>query len=385
MLDARDEKLVKKYYLLPKVAWYALAALFPTGALAILLVMIDNIALGSSGFGDLQLFVMIALMIAEGALCIACGAAAKVGLRSEHWQELERAAMGANADTSMNDAVVGGIGVASGGRLIDALGGDDLNALGKGLEIAGGAMAAYGFFETMNRMSKAAEAVGHAFGVKLPGLGRTRLAVLGLPLLILVLAFVPRLMESASQTSAAQEAAAQTLAAVARALEPACDRVSADDPFEQRRGSGYNVTGWLTDEDDENIANITVETDEAGLVTGVIYSSEVDIERTTEENLAQAEQAFTQFHSGLASVAPADTAFGGESVEYADMGLVAAPNLPEEFRQAFLANDYYTELDVDMEDTGTLRAWALFSTEPEDEFDEYTDTSISIYLQARIY
>lgn len=385
MLDARDEKLVKKYYLLPKVAWYALAALFPTGALTILLVMIDNIALGSSGFGDLQLVVMIALMIAEGALCIACGVAAKVGLRREHWQELERAAMGANADTSMNDAVVGGIGVAAGGCLIDAIGGDDLDALGKGLEIAGGAMTAYGFFETMNRMSKAAAAVGHAFGVKLPGLGRTRLAVLGLPLLILVLAFVPRLMESASQTSAAQEAAAQTLAAVARALEPTCDRVSADDPFEQRRDSGYNVTGWLTDEDDENIANITVETDETGLVTGVIYSSEVDIERTTKENLAQAEQAFARFHSALATSAPADTALGGESFAYADMGLAAAPNLPEEFCQAFLANDYYTELDVDMEDMGTLRAWALFSTEPEDEFDEYTDTSISIYLQARTY
>lgn len=76
------------------------------------------------------------------------------------------------------------------------------------------------------------------------------------------------------------------------------------------------MTGRITDENDDDIARITVETDEHGLVTGVIYS---------------------------------------------------------------------TELDIDMEDTGTLRAWALFSTEPEDEFDEYTDTSISIYLQAREY
>lgn len=140
------------------------------------------------------------------------------------------------------------------------------------------------------------------------------------------------------------------------------------------------MTGRITDENGDGIARITLETDEHGLVTGVIYSSEVDIERTTEENLARAEQAFARFHNALATAAPTD-----EGVEYADMGLLAAPNLPEDFRQAFLANDYYTELDIDMEDTGTLRAWALFSTEPEDEFDEYTDTSISIYLQAREY
>lgn len=380
MLDARDEKLVRKHYLLPKVAWYALAALFPTGGFTILLVMIDNIALGSSGFGDLQLAVMVALLIAEGALCIACGLAAKAGLRSEHWQELERAAMGFNADASANGAIADGIGVAAGGRLVGTLGGDDLDALGTGLEIAGGSMAAYGFFETMNRMSKSAAAVGHAFGVKLPGLTRTRLAAFVLPLLILALAFIPRFMESASQASAAQEAAAHTVAKVARTLEPVSDRVSADDPSLQRRGSGYDVTGRITDENGDDIARITVETDEHGLVTGVIYSSEVDVERTTEENLARAEQAFARFHNALATAALAD-----EGVEYADMGLLAAPNLPEDFRQAFLANDYYTELDIDMEDTGTLRAWALFSTEPEDEFDEYTDTSISIYLQAREY
>lgn len=53
MPSARDAKLVKRYYLLPKVAWYSLAALFLTGGLTILLVMIDNIGLGSKGFGNL--------------------------------------------------------------------------------------------------------------------------------------------------------------------------------------------------------------------------------------------------------------------------------------------------------------------------------------------
>ena len=97
MLSARDAKLVKRYYLLPKAAWYSLVALFLTGGLAILLVMIDDIGLGSKGFGDMQLIAMAVFMIAEGAVCIACGVVARRGLGSAHWQELEREAIGGNA------------------------------------------------------------------------------------------------------------------------------------------------------------------------------------------------------------------------------------------------------------------------------------------------
>ena len=84
MLSTSDAKLVKRYYLLPKAAWYSLVSLLLTGGLAILLVMIDNIGLGSKGFGGLQLIAMAALMIAEGAVCIACGVVARRGLGSAH-------------------------------------------------------------------------------------------------------------------------------------------------------------------------------------------------------------------------------------------------------------------------------------------------------------
>ena len=94
--------------------------------------MIDNIGLGSKGFGALQLIAMTALMIAEGAACIACGVVARHGLGSAHWQELEREVIGGNADIKTNPAVAGGIGVAAAGRLIDTLDNDDLDALSTG-------------------------------------------------------------------------------------------------------------------------------------------------------------------------------------------------------------------------------------------------------------
>ena len=378
MLSARDTKLVKRYYLLPKAAWYSLAALFLTGGLAILLVMIDNIGLGSSGFGDAQAFVMIALMAIEGAACIACGITAKRGLCSAHWQELEREAIGGNADIETNPAVPGGIGVAAAGRLVDTLDNDDLDALSTGLEIAGAAMATYGFFDTMRRMSKAAAAVAHAHGLELPGLGRTRLMVLGLPLLLLTLSFIPRFMDSAAKATASQEASARAIQAYEAALAPVCDYTLADDPLEHRQGSGYRVSGNITDENDDSVASVAVETDEFGVIDSVVYNADIDITRTPEENLALAEESFARFHGAIASVD-----VGGRGIELLDAGLVNAPALPEDFRQAFLTGDYYTPLDVDLDDTGTLRAWALFDTEPEEEFDEYTSPRISVYLMAR--
>ena len=378
MLSSRDAKLVKRYYLLPKAAWYSLASLFLTGGLAILLVMIDNIGLGSKGFGDLQMAAMIVLMIAEGAACIACGVAARRRLGSAHWQELEREALGANADIETSPAVVGGIGVGAAGRVVDALDNDDLDALSTGLQIASGAMAAYGFFDTMRRMSNAAAAVAHAHRMALPGLGRTRLLVLGMPLLILTLAFVPRFIDSAAQSSADQEASARTIQAFNAALEPVCSYTIADDPLEHRQDSGYRASGNITDENDDPVANVAIETDESGAVDSVVYSADVDISRTPEENLAFAEESFARFYEAIPSVD-----IEAEGIELLDTGLVNAPVLPEEFCQAFVTGDYYTAIDTDLDNTDTLRAWALFDTEPKKEFDEYSSPRISIYLLAK--
>lgn len=378
MLSARDAKLVKRYYLLPKAAWYSLVALFLTGGLAILLVMIDNIGLGSKGFGDLQLIAMAAFMIAEGAVCIACGVVARRGLGSAHWQELEREAIGDNANIGTNPAVAGGIGVAAAGRLVDTLDNDDLDALSTGLEIAGAAMATYGFFDTMRRMSRAAAAVARVHGMELPGLGRTRLLVIGLPLLLLTLSFVPRFINSTAQSSASQEVSADTIQAFNAALEPVCSYTLADDPLKHRQDSGYRVSGNITDEDGDIVASVSVETDERGAVDSVVYNADVDIARTPDENLAFAEECFARFYEAISSVD-----VEAEGIELLDTGLVNAPVLPDQFRQAFLAGDYYTAIDTDLDDTGTLRAWALFDTESQDEFDEYTNASISIYLLAR--
>lgn len=268
--------------------------------------------------------------------------------------------------------------MAAAGRLVDTLDNDDLDALNTGLEIAGAAMSAYGFFDTMRRMSRAAAAVAHAHGMELPGLGRTRFLMIGLPLLLLTLAFIPRFIDSTAQSSASQEASARAIQAFNAALEPVCSYTLADEPLEHRQDSGYRVSGNITDENGDIVANVSIETDEYGNVDSVVYNADVNIARTPEENLAFAEESFARFYEAISSVD-----IEAEGIELLNTGLVNAPVLPEEFRQAFLAGDYYTAIDTDLDDTGTLRAWALFDTEPEEGFDEYTSPQISVYLITR--
>ena len=171
---------------------------------------------------------------------------------------------------------------------------------------------------------------------------------------------------------------ADTIQAFNAALEPVCSYTLADDPLKHRQDSGYRVSGNITDEDGDIVASVSVETDERGAVDSVVYNADVDIARTPDENLAFAEECFARFYEAISSVD-----VEAEGIELLDTGLVNAPVLPDQFRQAFLAGDYYTAIDTDLDDTGTLRAWALFDTESQDEFDEYTNASISIYLLAR--
>ncbi len=103
-------------------------------------------------------------------------------------------------------------------------------------------------------MSRGAAAGARVHGMELPGLGRTRLLVIGLPLLLLTLAFAPRFIDSAAPSTDAQEASARAIQAFNTALEPGCSYTLADDPLEHHQDSGYRVSGNITDEGGDIVA-----------------------------------------------------------------------------------------------------------------------------------
>ena len=66
---------------------------------------------------------------------------------------------------------------------------------------------------------------------------------------------------------------------------------------------------------------------------GVVYTASVDIEKTAQENLAFADENIDRLHELI--IADVDA-------PQVAAGLFNKPQLPAEFRESFLAGDYYT-------------------------------------------
>ena len=193
--------------------------------------MIDNIGLGSKGFGDLQLIAMVGPHDRRGCACIACGVAARRGLASTHWQELEREAH--RRQRGHRDEPRGRRRNRRGRRGPRWSTPWTTTISIPWARAFGNRRRCHGRIRLFRHHAPHEPTGGRSRAhprMELPGLGRTRLLVLGLPLLILTLAFVPRFIDSATQSSAYQEASACTIQAFNAALEPVCSYTLADDP-----------------------------------------------------------------------------------------------------------------------------------------------------------
>ncbi|MDY2777982.1 MAG: hypothetical protein SOU51_06345 [Collinsella sp.] len=373
MLEDADVRMIRRHHLLPKIALSSLASLFLAGGLFIVIDMVDSIALGGKGPDEDLLFAYIGAVVIAAIACVGCVAGARMGFASERWQHLVRTALDAPSRIEGGPMIAGGMTAAGAGRAAKALSSDDLDVLGTGLELAGAAVSIAGIFKMLGSMSRTAEAVARAHGVKL---GSTRphvLVTLLLPLLALALASAPHLVASAQASDMSRQSAAESLRIIASALESGCDQVIADDPLDHRKNGGYRASGNNVDEEGDVAARVSVMTDPAGRIEGIVYSASVDASLAPDENLAFAEDSLSAFWNLISDI----------DVAVAEPRLLDAPHLPQEFRDTFLAGDYHAEIDVDLERSDTIRSWALFSTDPEEEFDEYSRPEISIFLLTR--
>ena len=70
-----------------------------------------------------------------------------------------------------------------------------------------------------------------------------------LPAIVLLGVYIPQFVQGNNELQARKAAAAEQLAIAQDALEPACERVAADDPYESYHDYGYRIIGYLRDND----------------------------------------------------------------------------------------------------------------------------------------
>lgn len=374
MLTDRERHLVRRVYLWPKLGTYFLLSIFAALAAWVLLVMVDDIALEARGGYDPAAYLAIGFVIAYVVASIVLSSWPLFAVRRSSWEEIRRKTGSQPVDASVPGTMAAGAALAAGGRALDALSDDGDNGVSDALQLAGGALAVAGFATLMGRIHDGARGVADAAGLRMPSLVPYRIVIPLVPVLAIALAFVPRLVSSANAMSEARTVAAGTVTTLEEAFEAGgCGYVSADDPLERYQSYGYGVTGYTLDIGDPRSSHLTVSVDEDGVVEELGFTTEIVLAYTPEQNLARARGDLTRLYAMVAGV----------DVPTVSPALLAwEPYLPEEFVAQFEEGSYYEDFYV-FETTGDgLRLYARFDTDPEEEYDEYS--SSSIYLSVEV-
>lgn len=372
-LTEQEKKRIQRYCVYPKIAAVALVMAFVACLLMLPLQMINDIAFHQKEFQPAGIYTAIALTAIELAIFCYCALAPRFGMQGKQWKELQGRLTVAQSNKDRSAEVAGVFATQAAGRLLKDSDSDAMRNLGDAAEIAGAVGAVATAADVLAETSSNAEAMATAYGAVIPSAKKQIIALVVVPVIVLLGAYIPQFVQGSSELQARKDTVAKQLAIAQKALEPVCERVAADDPYESHHDYGYRIIGYLRDNDlGVQAAYVYLTFDADGMLTSVDYTSQIDPEASFEDNLARAEQDIATLCAPL----------NGLDISAAAPGLLTPCSLSNEFKQAFLAGSLYEEISIKTEDD-SIKSYYTFDTDPKDEFDEYTHPEISLMLSAK--
>ena len=350
----------------------ALVMAFVTCLMLVPLEMIDDLVFHHKGFQDTGLNVILALVAVNLVAFCFWTLRPKFGMRDKQWRSLQERLVVSQQETDRSAQVAATIGAQAAGHLLSDSDSDLARGLGGVAQVAGAVGTVLTAEDILSETSTNAEAMAGAYGVPVPNVRRWRVALVVLPIVIAIGAYVPQYAQASRELDARVASAAEWIGVARDALAGTCARVSADDPRERYKDYGYRVIGYLREsEDDVQESYVYLDFDDEGTLTDVSYCMGVDVSATLEESLGQA----------MRDIAELGAALDGLDVPTSNAGLLAVPRVPDDFREAFLAGSPYESIRV-YSDDGPVKTSCSFDTEPEEEFDQYTHPSIRVSLRS---
>lgn len=372
-VSEQEKKRIQRYCVYPKIALAALIMAFVACLLMLPLQMISDIAFHQKEFQAAGIYTAITLTAIELAIFCYCALAPRFGMRGKQWKELQSQLAVAQTNKDRSAEVASVLAAQAAGRLLKDSDNDAAHNLGGAAEIAGAVGAVATAADVLAETSSNAKAMANAYGVTIPSAKKQIIALIVVPVIVLLGAYIPQYIQGSSELQARKAAAAEQLAIAQDALEPVCERIAADDPYESYHDYGYRIIGYLRDNDfGSQAAYVYLSFDADGTLTDVDYTSQIDPEASFEDNLARVEQDIATLCAPL----------NGLDIPVAAPGLLMPCSLSDEFKQAFLAGSLYEGISIKTEDE-SIKSYYTFDTEPEEEFDEYTHPEISLMLSAK--
>ena len=370
-LTEQEKKRIQRYRTYPKIAAVALVMAFVACLLMLPLQMINDIAFHQKEFQPAGIYTAIALTAIELTVFCYCALAPRFGMQGKQWKELQSRLRVAQDNKDRSAEVAGVLAAQAAGCLLKNSDNDIARNLGGAAEIAGAVGAVATAADVLAETSSNAEAMASAYGIAIPSAKKQIVALVVAPVIVLLGSYIPQFIQGSSELQARKAAAAEQLAIAQDALEPVCERIVADDPYESYHDYGYRIIGYLRDLDAQ-AAYVYLSFDADGMLTSVDYTSQIDPAASLEDNLARVEQDIATLYAPL----------NGLDISVATPGLLTPCSLPDEFKQAFLAGSLYEGISIKAEDD-SIKSYYTFDTDPEDEFDEYTHPEISLMLSAK--
>lgn len=372
-LSEQERKRIQRYCIYPKIAGAALAMAFVLPFLIIPFEMIDDIVFHHEGFQETGLMAALVLAAIELVIFCYCTLAPRFGMRGKQWKEMRCRLVVEQTEKDRSAQIAGVVGTQAAARLLKNSDNETERNLGGVAEVAAAVGAVATAADVLTESFANAKAMAGACGVPIPRAKKWVVALVALPLAIVCGAYIPQLAQGSIEMQENAAAAAEQIAIARKTLEPACEYVSADDPYERYQDYGYHVCGYLHDGDSDTQKTYTyLDFDSKGTLEEVSYIAEIDPDASLEDNLARIELDFDELSSAVQTA----------GVKTVSPGLLAPQKLPEEFRQAFLNGSLYERISIKTSDD-PIKTYYSFDTDPEDGFDEYTHPSIRIMLMGK--
>ena len=372
MLTEHEEKLIQRYYIYPKIAITAVIMALALGVPFILLEMIDDLVFHDEEVIFWGLYVYLGFAALYLILFCYCTLRAKLGMRKEEWQELQRRLKVRQQQSDYSAAAAGAMAMGAAGRLMQKSQNKTVRGAGTAAQVAGavGAVATAGAMSA--EIAHNAQAMAEAYGVPLPRTKGLRTVLVLLPLVILIGTYIPQYSHAHTAMQQNTLLVSQRIEEITKALDPVCEYISADDPAERYQDYGYRVIGYLRGMNtDAPKCYVYISLDSTGVLESLSYDEEIIMSLSLEENLSRIEKDFETLHRVLQKA----------DIPTQSPELLTTYQLSEEFREAFLAGTYYQSIDCSENGESTRVYWS-FETEPEEEFDEYTHPRVYLYVRA---
>ena len=366
-LNSDDAKLIRKCCSYPKISTIALLMSFVLCGMIVLLEMIDDLVFHNDGFQPTGLYTIIAMIIIYMVVFCYCTLKVKFAMHGKRWTTLRDALQVRQESSDRSGQIAASVGTMAAGRLASKSDNQVVSGVGTAMEVAGAVGTVATAVDMLGEAGSNAEAMAAAYRVTVPDIRGKLIAFALIPLFVAIGIYIP---QYAAGNRAMQEQAAASAKAVndvKSALETVCEQVSADDPAEEYRDR-YKIIGYLKESGRDVITSRVNITIEDGKVSAIFYRGDVDEKVGLSENLDRVKSEFSTLRTALLS-----------SPSVGSRELVEAGEIPAEFCEKFPNSSIYEKLTA-RETNGKVDLYCSFDTDTEEDFDEYTDPSISLLV-----